>query len=48
MRYSVKNKNYEYIKDDELLKSILLDRGVEEPEKLINIDESCQHSAKLF
>lgn len=48
MKYLVKNKNYEYISDDELLKILLKQRGVENPDKLLKIRKSCLNDAKLF
>ena len=48
MKYKVKNKNYEYISDNELLTLLLQQRGVDEPNKLLKLRRSCLHDAKLF
>lgn len=48
MNYIVKNKNYEYLSDNELLVKLLEERGVEEPNKLLKLRKSCLHDAKLF
>lgn len=39
MKYKVINKNYELVKENELLNILLKQRGVENPKKLLNLDE---------
>lgn len=48
MNYIVKNKNYEYLSDNELLVKLLEQRGVKEPNKLLKLRKSCLHDAMLF
>ena len=37
MKYIVKNKNYEYVSDNELLDLLLKQRGVDNPQLLLNL-----------
>lgn len=48
MRYKVKKDNYDLIKGKNLLHSLLKDRGVENPNELLNLDSSVIHDGMLF
>ena len=48
MKYKAKFDKYERLTDDELLNKLLIDRGVENPSKLLNLNESVIQDAKLF
>jgi len=44
----VLNTNYDLITENELLHTLLKNRGVKDPDKLLNIDESVIHNGMLF
>lgn len=48
MKYKAKFDKYERLTDDELLNKLLVDRGVENPSKLLILNESVIQNAKLF
>lgn len=48
MKYKVLNKNYDLIREDELLNILLKNRGVENPKKLLNINEADIHDGMLL
>lgn len=48
MKYIVKNKDYSYVADTELLELLLQQRGVANPQGLLNLDPSCIHDGMLF
>lgn len=48
IKYKVLNKGYELINENELLNILLKNRGVENPKKLLNLDESVIHDGMLF
>ena len=48
MKYIVKNKDYSYVADTELLELLLQQRGVANPQGLLNLDPSCNHDGLLF
>jgi single-stranded-DNA-specific exonuclease len=48
LKYKVLNKGYEYITEDELLDTLLKRRGVENPKKLLNINNSVLNDGMLF
>lgn len=48
MKYIAKNQNYIYISDSELLDLLLRQRGVEDPNALLNLNESMVHDGMLL
>lgn len=48
IKYKVLNKNYDLISENELLHKLLKNRGVEDPERLLNLDKSVIHNGMLF
>lgn len=48
MKYIVKNKDYSYVADSELIEILLQQRGVSNPQGLLNLDASCIHDGMLF
>lgn len=48
MKYKVLNKNYEIIKENELLNILLTNRGVENPKEMLKVDKSALHDGMLF
>ena len=48
MKYIAKNQNYIYVSDSELLNLLLVQRGVEDPNALLNLNESMVHDGMLL
>jgi single-stranded-DNA-specific exonuclease len=48
MKYKSLYKGYDFLKEDDLLTSLLQHRGVEDPDKLLNLDESCVFDGMLM
>ena len=48
MKYIAKNQNYIYVSDSELLDLLLRQRGVEDPNALLNLNESMVHDGMLL
>jgi len=48
IKYRALNKGYDLISENELLHKLLKNRGVEDPERLLNLDESVIHNGMLF
>ena len=48
MKYKVKNEGFNFIHDDNLLETLLIDRDVDNPEMLLNLTEDCVHDGMLF
>ena len=48
MKYRVLNKGFSLIGENDLLNKLLTDRGVENPQEFLNIDESCVHNGMLL
>lgn len=48
MKYIAKNQNYVYVSDSELLELLLRQRGVEDPNALLNLNETMVHDGLLL
>ena len=48
MEYVTRNKRFERLSDEELLYKLLQQRGVDNPKKLLQLNESCLLNAKSF
>ena len=48
MEYVTRNKRFERLSDEELLYKLLQQRGVDNPQKLLQLNESCLLNAKSF
>lgn len=48
MKYKVLNKGYELIRESDLLDILLKERGVENPKRLLNLNEKVLHDGMLF
>lgn len=48
MKWKSKHDNYNFIHDDNLLETLLNDRGVEDTETFLNLSEDVVHNPRLF
>jgi single-stranded-DNA-specific exonuclease len=48
MKYKAKYSGYDFLLEENLLYSLLKNRGVEDPERLLNLDYTCLHNGMLF
>lgn len=48
MKYIAKNQNYVYVSDSELLELLLRQRGVEDVEAFLNLNENVVHDGMLL
>jgi single-stranded-DNA-specific exonuclease len=48
MKYKALYKGYDFLNEDALLETLLINRGVSNPDKLLNLDESCLFDGMLM